>query len=67
MPANAAPARTTLPRSRTPLVVSTIVVGSVFFIGMKWRAVIARSEAAKHASSKDNLHVVAGERSGGGV
>jgi hypothetical protein len=51
-------------RSRTPLVVGTIVTASVFFIGMKWRAVMARSEAAKHTSSKDNLHVAAGERSG---
>jgi hypothetical protein len=38
--------------------------GSAFFIGMKWRAVMARSEAAKKAGSKDINYSVATGRSG---
>jgi hypothetical protein len=38
--------------------------GSAFFIGLKWRAVMQRSEASKAASSKDINYSVAPGRSG---
>ncbi|KAG9237338.1 hypothetical protein BJ875DRAFT_453953 [Amylocarpus encephaloides] len=64
--ANTAPARTTLSRRRTPLLIGTFLVGSAFFIGLKFRAVKQRSEEAKVRTTKD-YHVNAGARSGGGV
>jgi hypothetical protein len=38
--------------------------GSAFFIGLKWRAVMQRSEAAKNAGAKDVNYSVAPGRSG---
>jgi hypothetical protein len=38
--------------------------GSAFFIGLKWRAVMQRSEAAKKAGAKDVNYSVAPGRSG---
>ncbi|TVY46073.1 hypothetical protein LOCC1_G001766 [Lachnellula occidentalis] len=55
-----------LSRQRTPLAIGAFLTGSALFVGLKWRAVMARSEAAKKASSKDtngNFSVDAG-RSG---
>ncbi|KAF4635946.1 hypothetical protein G7Y89_g2145 [Cudoniella acicularis] len=59
-----AQSRITFSRQRTPLLIGTFLVGSAFFIGLKWRAVMQRSEAAKQASSKTNYNVQPGERSG---
>ncbi|KAH6676601.1 hypothetical protein B0J14DRAFT_585881 [Halenospora varia] len=59
--------RTTFSRQRGPLLIGTFLGASAFFIGLKWRAVMQRSEAAKQANSRDNYHVQPGARSGGGV
>ncbi|TVY21313.1 hypothetical protein LARI1_G000459 [Lachnellula arida] len=58
-----------LSRQRTPILIGTFLTGSALFVGLKWRAVMARSEAAKKASSKEanaNFSVAPG-RSGGGI
>lgn len=47
-------------KQRAPLVIAAIVAGSGLFIGLKWRAVMARSDAAKRA----NEYTVAPGRSG---
>lgn len=51
-------------RSRNPVILAALVGGSALFIGLKWRAVLARSEAAKIAGSKDSNYAVAPGRSG---
>jgi hypothetical protein len=61
-------------RQRTPLLLVTFLAGGSLFVGFKWRAVMARSEAAKRANARpgDNdkavkyFGVEAG-RSGGGI
>lgn len=50
-------------RQRTPLLLATFVGGSALFIGLKWRAVLARSEAAKDTAKGINYSVAPG-RSG---
>lgn len=53
-----------LRRQRNPLLLATFLGGSGLFIGLKWRAVVQRSEAAKKAGTTDvNYHVAPG-RSG---
>ncbi|KAB8298215.1 hypothetical protein EYC80_001954 [Monilinia laxa] len=52
--------------SRQRLILGTFLGGGALFIGMKWKAVLQRSEAAKIAGSKQNFAVAAG-RSGGGI
>lgn len=46
------------------MLLAALVGGSALFIGLKWRAVIARSEAAKVAGTKDVNYAVAPGRSG---
>jgi hypothetical protein len=46
------------------LVLAALFGGTALFVGMKWRAVIARSEAAKLAGTKDANYAVATGRSG---
>jgi len=46
------------------VLLAALVGGSALFIGLKWRAVIARSEAAKVAGTKDVNYAVAPGRSG---
>ncbi|CAG8954670.1 hypothetical protein HYFRA_00004592 [Hymenoscyphus fraxineus] len=58
---NIPPPRSFFSRQRTPIL---IVLGGGLFIGLKWRAVMQRSEEAKRASAKGSYHVDAGERSG---
>ncbi|KAH8808703.1 hypothetical protein F5884DRAFT_858225 [Xylogone sp. PMI_703] len=50
---------------RMPLLLFTFIAGSGVYFGLKWRAVMQRSEAAKKASAP-NFFVVPG-RSGGGI
>ncbi|RKF53970.1 hypothetical protein OnM2_100018 [Erysiphe neolycopersici] len=52
---------------RSPYVMAGLCGVSVIFIGLKWRAVMERSEAAKRATSKDINYFVVPSRSGGGV
>ncbi|TVY37106.1 hypothetical protein LSUB1_G004239 [Lachnellula subtilissima] len=42
-----------LSRQKTPILIATFLTASSLFVGLKWRAVMARSEAAKKASSKE--------------
>ncbi|RDL39953.1 Uncharacterized protein BP5553_04293 [Venustampulla echinocandica] len=56
--------RTMLSRQRTPLLIGTFIAGSSIFIGLKWRAVMQRSEAAKKATSKPANYSVDTGRSG---
>ncbi|CAG8972177.1 hypothetical protein HYALB_00007319 [Hymenoscyphus albidus] len=58
---NIPPPRSFFSRQRTPIF---IVLGGGLFIGLKWRAVMQRSDEAKRASAKGSYHVDAGERSG---
>lgn len=44
--------------------VATFFGGAALFIGFKWRAVMARSEAAKRAGTKEINYSVAPGRSG---
>jgi len=60
------PSRSVFSRQRPLLLFTAIGAGGVF-IGSKWRAVMARSEAAKNASSTDGNYTVAPGRSGGGI
>ncbi|TVY75779.1 hypothetical protein LSUE1_G004477 [Lachnellula suecica] len=53
-------------RQRTPLFIGAFLGAGALFIGLKWRAVLDRSEAAKKASTKENFSVATG-RSGGGI
>ncbi|KAF8861756.1 hypothetical protein BDZ45DRAFT_671585 [Acephala macrosclerotiorum] len=62
-----APPRSQLPRSRTPWLIGTFVGAGALFIGLKWKAVLARSEAAKKAGTKEINYSVAPNRSGGGI
>lgn len=55
---------TCISRRRTPLILMTIFGGSAFFIGLKWRAVMQRSEEAKRSGTKDINYSVAPGRSG---
>lgn len=58
---------TTLSRpSRTPLVIAAFGGAAAIFVGLKWRAVFARSEAAKERSGA-NVYTVQTGRSGGGI
>lgn len=50
--------------SRTGLFVAAFVGAGALFIGLKWNAVLARSEAAKKASTKEINYSVAPNRSG---
>ncbi|EKD18322.1 hypothetical protein MBM_03315 [Drepanopeziza brunnea f. sp. 'multigermtubi' MB_m1] len=51
-------------RQKGPLVITAIGAGALF-IGLKWKAVLARSEAAKKTSTKENYNYsVAPGRSG---
>ncbi|RKF62761.1 hypothetical protein GcC1_01111 [Golovinomyces cichoracearum] len=40
---------------------------SALFLGLKWRAVMERSESAKRSSSKEANFIVVPSRSGGGI
>lgn len=51
-------------RQRTPLLIGTFLAGSSIFIGLKWRAVMQRSEATKKATSKPANYSVDTGRSG---
>jgi hypothetical protein len=53
-----------LRRQRTPLLIGAFISASALFIGLKWRAVVQRSEAAKKAGQKDVNYSVAPGRSG---
>ena len=39
-------------KQRTPLLLATFVGGGALFIGLKWRAVLQKSEAAKLATTR---------------
>lgn len=51
-------------RGRTPWLIASFVGASALFLGLKWKAVLARSEAAKKASTKEINYSVAPNRSG---
>ncbi|OBT62818.1 hypothetical protein VE03_07669 [Pseudogymnoascus sp. 23342-1-I1] len=57
------------PPSRAPLVIAAFGGAAAIFIGLKWRAVFARSEAAKERSGAGggNVYTVQTGRSGGGI
>jgi hypothetical protein len=59
-------------RQRTPLLLLAFIAGGSLFVGFKWRAVMARSEAAKQrtaidAEGRQRYYGVDAGRSGGGV
>ncbi|KUJ06975.1 uncharacterized protein LY89DRAFT_743306 [Mollisia scopiformis] len=62
-----APPRSGMPRGRTPWLIGAVVGTGALFIGLKWKAVLARSEAAKKSGTKEINYSVAPNRSGGGV
>lgn len=51
-------------KSRTPLVIATAVGATALFVGLKWKAVFARSENAKDVAKDIDYHVKPGVRSG---
>jgi hypothetical protein len=51
-------------RQRTPFLLLAFFGGGGLFVGLKWRAVMQRSEAAKKAGAKDVNYAVAPGRSG---
>lgn len=52
-------------RQKVPLLITASVGVGALFVGMKWKAVLARSDAAKKASTKENYNYsVAPGRSG---
>jgi hypothetical protein len=53
-----------LSHRRRPFLFTALFGGSALFIGLRWRAVLQRSEAAKKAASKDVNYSVAPGRSG---
>ncbi|PSS10887.1 hypothetical protein M430DRAFT_37048 [Amorphotheca resinae ATCC 22711] len=61
------PARGFVAKQRTPLVIAACVGAGSVFIGLKWRAVMQRSEEAKRAAGKNINYTVAPGRSGGGI
>ncbi|KAI0994845.1 hypothetical protein K3495_g13337 [Podosphaera aphanis] len=54
-------------RNRAPYIIASFLGLSTVFIGLKWRAVMRRSEDAKKATSKEINYFVVPSRSGGGV
>jgi hypothetical protein len=52
-------------RQRTPLLIATFFSGGALFIGLKYRTIMQRSEAAKKANAKEGVNYsVAPGRSG---